>query len=72
MLNITSETLDFTGNLKKVPKKYQKKERNKFGFTEKQIQYNIKQRRVVRPPYEKLIELIKSNGYVKTGKIFGV
>jgi very-short-patch-repair endonuclease len=54
------------------PKKYQKKERNEFGFTEGQIKSIIKQRRVDRPPLDELKNLIKENGYVKTGKIFGV
>ena len=56
----------------KFPKKRQKKERNKFGFTEKQIQSIKNQRRVERPPYKELIDLVKTNGYSKTGKMFGV
>jgi very-short-patch-repair endonuclease/DNA-binding Xre family transcriptional regulator len=54
------------------PKKYQKKERNEFGFTEKQIQTMKSQRKVERPTIDELKKLIKENGYRKTGKIFGV
>ena len=54
------------------PKKRQKKERNEFGFTEKQIQSIKSQRRVERPPIDKLKKLIEKNGYRGTGKIFGI
>ena len=54
------------------PKKYQKKERNEFGFTEKQIQTMKSQRKVERPTIDELKKLIKENGYRKTGKMFGV
>lgn len=54
------------------PKKYQKKERNEFGFTEKQIQSKKNQRKVARPAFEELKTLINENGYVGTSKIFGV
>jgi very-short-patch-repair endonuclease len=54
------------------PKRYQKKERNEFGFTEKQIESIKNQRKVVRPSFEDLKILINENGYVGTGKIFGV
>lgn len=54
------------------PKKRQKKKRNEFGFTEKQIQSIKSQRRVERPPLEELKKLIEKNGYRGTGKIFGL
>jgi len=54
------------------PKKRQKKERNEFGFTEKQIQSIKNQRRVERPPLEELKKSIEKNGYRGTGKIFGL
>ncbi len=54
------------------PKKYQKKERNEFGFTESQIIYMKQQRKVERPPLNELLKVIEENGFVKTGKIFGV
>jgi very-short-patch-repair endonuclease len=54
------------------PKKYQKKERNEFGFTESQLKSIINQRRVERPPMEVLKKLIDKNGYRKTGIMFGV
>lgn len=54
------------------PKKRQKKERNEFGFTEKQIQSIKRQRRSDRPSLEELKTLISEHGYVGTGKMFGV
>jgi very-short-patch-repair endonuclease len=54
------------------PKKYQKKERNEFGFTKKQIQSIKSQRRVERPLLPELEILIKENGYRGTGKMFNV
>jgi very-short-patch-repair endonuclease len=54
------------------PKKYQKKERNEFGFTEKQIQSIKSQRRSDRPSLEELKTLINKHGYVGTGKMFGL
>ena len=54
------------------PKKYQRTERNEFGFTEKQIKSIKSQRRVERPTMDELKKLIKENGYRKTGKMFGV
>jgi len=54
------------------PKKRHKKERNEFGFTEKQIQSIKSQRRVERPPIDELKKLIEKNGYRGTGKIFGI
>lgn len=54
------------------PKKYQKKERNEFGFTELEIQSIKSQRRVERPPIDELKKLIEKNGYRGTGKIFGI
>jgi very-short-patch-repair endonuclease len=54
------------------PKKRQKKERNEFGFTEKQIQSIKSQRRSDRPSLDELKTLISEHGYVGTGKMFGV
>jgi very-short-patch-repair endonuclease len=54
------------------PKKRHKKERNEFGFTEKQIQSIKSQRRVERPSLDELKKLIEKNGYRGTGKIFGI
>ena len=56
----------------KFPKKKQIKERESCGLTKGEIERSIKQRRVTRPPYQELIDLIKTNGYCKTGKMFGV
>lgn len=54
------------------PKKYQKKERNEFGFTELEIQSKFKQRKVERPPLSVLLELTKQMGFPKTGKLYNV
>lgn len=54
------------------PKKYQKKERNEFGFTELQIISNLRQRKQVRPPLSVLLKQIKEMGYPKTGKLYNV
>jgi very-short-patch-repair endonuclease len=54
------------------PKKREKKERNEFGFTEKQIQSIKSQRRSDRPLLEELKTLINKHGYVGTGKMFGL
>jgi very-short-patch-repair endonuclease len=56
----------------KFPKKRQKKERESCGLTKGEIERSIKQRRVTRPPYQELIDLVKTNGYSKTGRMFGV
>jgi len=54
------------------PKKYQKKERNEFGFTELEIQSKFKQRKVARPPLSVLLEQTKQMGFPKTGKLYNV
>jgi very-short-patch-repair endonuclease len=54
------------------PKKYQKKERNEFGFTELEIQSKFKQRKVERPPLSVLLEQTKQMGFPKTGKLYNV
>lgn len=54
------------------PKKYQKKERNEFGFTELQIISNLRQRKQVRPPLSVLLKQTKEMGYPKTGKLYNV
>lgn len=54
------------------PKKYQRAERNEFGFTEKQIQSIKSQRKQVRPPLSVLLEQTKEMGFPKTGKLYNV
>lgn len=54
------------------PKKYQKKERNEFGFTEAEIKSKFKQRKVERPPLSVLLEQTKQMGFPKTGKLYNV
>jgi very-short-patch-repair endonuclease len=54
------------------PKKYQKKERNEFGFTELEILSKFKQRKVERPPLSVLLDQTKQMGFPKTGKLYNV
>jgi very-short-patch-repair endonuclease len=54
------------------PKKYQKKERNEFGFTALEIQSKFKQRKVERPLLSVLLNQTKKMGFSKTGKLYGV
>lgn len=54
------------------PKKRQKKERNKNGLTEMEYNRSLNQRKVDRPKYSQLLEDIKSLGFTKTGKKYGV
>jgi len=54
------------------PKKYQKKERNEFGFTELEILSKLKQRKVERPPLSVLLDQTKQIGFPKTGKLYNV
>jgi very-short-patch-repair endonuclease len=56
----------------KFPKKRQKKNRESCGLTAREIERCINQRRVDRPPYEELVDLVKNNGYTKTANMFGV
>lgn len=56
----------------KFPKKRQKKERNEFGFTEKQIDSIIKQRKQTRPPLNTLLHQTQTLGFPKTGRIYKV
>lgn len=53
-------------------KKYVKKNREKNGFTKKQFDNHIKQRKIIRPDIETLKIEIKECGYVGTGKKYGV
>jgi hypothetical protein len=54
------------------PKKYQKKERNEFGFTELEILSKFKQRKVERPPLSVLLDQTKKIRFPKTGKLYNV
>ena len=54
------------------PRKKQKKQRNEFGFTQKQVESIKNQRKQERPPYSVLLEQIKKIGYSKTGELYGV
>jgi very-short-patch-repair endonuclease len=54
------------------PKKYQRTERNEFGFTEKQIQSIKSQRKQVRPALSVLLNQTKEMGFPKTGKLYNV
>jgi very-short-patch-repair endonuclease len=54
------------------PKKYQKKERNEFGFTKLEIESKFKQRKIKRPQLSVLLEQTKQMGFPKTGKLYNV
>lgn len=71
--NSTDNTYDVkkVGIIKEV-KKYIKKEKKYFEFTEKQMDSIINQRKVQRPSYTQLLLEISEFGYVKTGKLYGV
>jgi very-short-patch-repair endonuclease len=80
--DVFKQILTILGNKPKVnnhriglvvnPKKYQKKERNEFGFTELEILSKFKQRKVQRPSLEVLLNQTKEIGFPKTGKIYNV
>jgi very-short-patch-repair endonuclease len=68
---------EFNGEVKRVGflkevKKYSKKEKNELGFTEKQIESILRQRRVERPPLDVLIKEINDLGYEGVGRKYGV
>lgn len=54
------------------PKKYYKKERNHFGFTETQIKSFQSQRKQVRPSLNLLLKQIDELGFTGTGKLYNV
>lgn len=60
------------GNVRKEQKKYEKKVRLDDGFTLKEKNAHLKQRKIERPPYPQLISEIKELGYRGTGKKYGV
>lgn len=72
ILNEKPKVNNFKIGMVVKPKKYQKKERNEFGFTELEILSKLKQRRQVRPPLSVLLEQTKEMGFPKTGKLYNV
>jgi very-short-patch-repair endonuclease len=67
----------FTPSIKKVGiieerKKYIKKERNGYKFTEEEIKGQMKQRKVNRPSYEELIKMINEKNVYQVSKTFNV
>lgn len=54
------------------PKKYYKKERNQFGFTETQIESFQSQRKQVRPSLILLLKQIDELGFTGAGKLYNV
>jgi len=60
------------GIISEIKKRYIKKERNKNGFTNKEIKSHIKNRKVERPIYEQLINDVKLLGLEGTGRKYGV
>jgi len=79
-IKIISETLDenfICDRVKKVgiieeKKAYIKKERNGNRFTSDEIKGQMKQRKIERPSYEKLIEMINEKNIYQVSKTFGV
>lgn len=67
----TSKTKDNCGVIKHVSKKYTPL-REDGKKTEKEIKSYIKQRKIKRPPYNKLIKEIEELGYVGIGKKYKV
>lgn len=72
ILNEKPKVNNFKIGMVVKPKKYQKKERNEFGFTELEILSKFKQRKVERPPLSVLLEQTKEMGFPKTGKLYNV
>jgi very-short-patch-repair endonuclease len=72
IINDRPKTQSMKLGVVKFPKKRQKKERESCGLTKSEIERSINQRRVTRPPYQELIDLVKTNGYSKTGRMFRV
>ena len=72
ILNKKPKVNNFKIGIVVKPKKYQKKERNEFGFTELEIQSKFKQRKVERPLLSVLLDQTKKMGFSKTGKLYGV
>lgn len=55
-----------------LPKKSEKKKRNENGLTDDLYNSHLKQRKTQRPEYNELIKMIDIDGFVLTGKKFGV
>jgi very-short-patch-repair endonuclease len=72
ILNEKPKVNNFKIGMVVKPKKYQKKERNEFGFTELEILSKFKQRKVERPPLSVLLNQTKEMGFPKTGKLYNV
>lgn len=52
--------------------KTEEEKQNNFGFSLLERKSQIKQRKVERPSYNQLLEEVKENGYLKTGKKYNV
>lgn len=72
ILNTKKSSQKYNLGILSLPIGYQKKERDIFGYTKSQFESCIKQRKVERPDYETLKQLVSELRYVKTGKMFGV
>ncbi len=55
-----------------LPKKREKKGREKNGLTEEEYKAHIKQRKVQRPEYTILCKMVEDEGFVSVGKKYGV
>jgi very-short-patch-repair endonuclease len=72
ILNSKTSSKKYNLGILSIPVGYQKKEKNTFGYTKAQFESCVKQRKVERPDYETLKQLVFELKYVKTGKMFGV
>jgi very-short-patch-repair endonuclease/transposase len=72
VLNTKTSSQRYNLGILSTTKKYNKKEKNTFGFTKSQFENSLNQRKVKRPDFETLKNEIKELGFVKTGKKYGV
>jgi very-short-patch-repair endonuclease len=72
ILNSKTSSKKYNLGILSIPVGYQKKEKTTFGYTKAQFESCIKQRKVKRPDYKTLKQLVSELKYVKTGKMFGV
>ena len=70
--NCHSQTETFCGKNKGTKAIRQKERELNGGRTNKEIESSISKRKVVRPTKEVLIQLIKDNGFSRTGKLYGI
>lgn len=72
ILNSKTSSKKYNLGILSIPVGYKKKEKNTFGYTKSRFESCVKQRKVERPEFETLKNLVKEFGFVKTGKKYGV